>query len=121
MYFFAKMISTFSLPIQDFLFPRSLRSKYTPHRPFSHPLPPVDTGRPLFTPVRHLSFHSPVATCPDNYPKALTTGETNRMPPVSTSMVQALPPADGLQKLQPTQPPVGPEYKLQSALKSPIR
>lgn len=110
-----------SMPIQDFLFPRSLQSNYSPHRTLPHPSPPVDTGRPLFPPVRHLSFHSPVTTCPDNYLKAVTTGKPNHMPPVSPSVVQALPSADGLQKLQPTEPPAGPGYKLHTALKNPAR
>lgn len=111
----------FPLIAQDFLFPRSLRSRYSPHRAFSHLLPPVDSGRPLFPPVRHLSFHSPVVTCPDNHLKVSTTGETNHMPPVSTSMRLALPPADELQKLQPIQLPVGSGLKLQPSLQRPTR
>ncbi|XP_075870449.1 uncharacterized protein LOC142880416 [Nelusetta ayraudi] len=108
-------------PRPDFLFPRSLWSKYTPHRAFSHLLPPVDSGRPLFPPVRHLSFHSPVVTCPDNHLKAWATGEANLMPPVCTAVRQALPPADELQKLQPIQLPVSSGFKLQPGLKSPTR
>lgn len=114
-------ISLFSMPIQDFLFPRSLQSNYSSHSTRPHPSPPVDTGRPLFPPVRHLSFHSPVTTCPENDLKAMNPGKSNQMPPVNPSKVQALPSADGLRKLQLVEPLPGPGYKLYAALKNPVR
>ncbi|KAK5912857.1 hypothetical protein CesoFtcFv8_002688 [Champsocephalus esox] len=103
-------------PRPDFLFPKSLQSNYRSHRIFPHPSPPADIGRPLFPPVRHLSFHSPVVTCPDNY---LITGKPNLMPPVNHSPAQALPSADALRKLQLTEPPSGTEFKLHAAWKKP--
>ncbi|KAI4827926.1 hypothetical protein KUCAC02_031283 [Chaenocephalus aceratus] len=103
-------------PRPDFLFPKSLQSNSRSHRIFPHPSPPADIGRPLFPPVRHLSFHSPVVTCPDNY---LITGKPNLMPPVNPSPAQALPSADALQKLQLTEPPSGTEFKLHAAWKKP--
>lgn len=124
-YFYVLMLpDTFSLiPIKDFLFPRFLPSTYSPDRRLAHPLPPVDAGHPLFPPVQHLSFHSPVTTCPDNYVKAVITGKPSQMPPLGPTMALKLPPAGGLQNQQPqrTQPPAGPGQKLQTALKHPAR
>lgn len=108
------------LPFQDFLFPRSLQPNYRPSRTQLHPSPPVDTGRPLFPPVRHLSFHSPVKTCPDNYLKTAQAAKPQHMPPVNPAAAeQALPSADRLQKLQLTEPPAGTGIQLQSTLKNP--
>ncbi|XP_074507211.1 uncharacterized protein LOC141777128 [Sebastes fasciatus] len=100
-------------PRPDFLFPWSLQPNYRSRRTPPQTSPSVDTGRPLFPPVRHISFHSPVTTCPDNKP--------NHMPPVNPSTVPALPSADGLQKLQLTEPPSGSRFKLHAALKNPAR
>ncbi len=102
---------------QDFLFPRNLQSNYRPLRTLPHLSPPVNSGRPLFPPVKHLSFHSPVTTCLDNYPNAVDTGKPNHTPSVNPSAVQALPSADRLQQSQLTEPPVGPGLKLYTALK----
>lgn len=110
-----------SHPFQDFLFPRSLQPNYRSRRTLPHPSPPTDTGRPLFPPVRHLSFHSPVTTCPDNYLNTVDTGKPNHMPPVNPATVQALPSADGLQKLQLTEPPAGSGIKPHAAFRSPAR
>ncbi|XP_047438692.1 uncharacterized protein LOC125006580 isoform X2 [Mugil cephalus] len=89
-------------PRPDFLFPRSLQPNYRSIRapPAPPPLPPVDTGRPIFPPVRHLSFHSPVATCPDSSPNTVDAVKPQHMPPVNPSAQQALPSADSLQTLQ---------------------
>ncbi|KAK5872831.1 hypothetical protein PBY51_013493 [Eleginops maclovinus] len=103
-------------PRPDFLFPKSLQSNYRSRRTLAHPSPPADIGRPLFPPVRHLSFHSPVVTCPDSY---LLTGKPNHMPPVNPPTAQALPSAGALQKLQLTEPPSGTEFKLHAAWKKP--
>ncbi|TMS19337.1 hypothetical protein E3U43_003658 [Larimichthys crocea] len=109
-------------PRPDFLFPRTLQSNYKSRRTLPHPSPPVDTGRPLFPPVTHLSFHSPVRTCPDNnYLNTVEEGKPNHMSPVKPSTVYALPSADGLQKVQLIEPPAGPGFKLQAALKNPAR
>ncbi|XP_044027554.1 uncharacterized protein LOC122864312 [Siniperca chuatsi] len=105
-------------PRPDFLFPWSLQSNYRSR--LQHPSPPVDTGRPLFPPVNQLSFHSPVKTCPDNYLNKVDTGKQNHLPPVNPSTVQALPSADGLQKLQLTEP-AGTGYKVHTTLKNPAR
>ncbi|KAI3370318.1 hypothetical protein L3Q82_025091 [Scortum barcoo] len=97
----------------------TLQPNYRSHHTLPHPSPPAVTGRPLFPPVRHLSFHSPVTTCPDNYLNTVDTGKTNHMPPVNPSTAQALPSADGLQKLQLTEPPAGSGFKLHTAFKGP--
>ena len=95
-----------SLPLQDFLFPRSLQPRYkSTSLTQTGPSPPVGTGRPLFPPVRHLSFRSPVTTRPDNNLKT----------------VQALPSADRLWKLQLAGPPAGSGNSLHTALKNPQR
>ncbi|KAM7401796.1 hypothetical protein PAMP_017075 [Pampus punctatissimus] len=99
-------------PRPDFLFPRSLQPSYRS----SHT---VDSGRPLFPPVRHLSFHSPVKTCPDNSLNTVETMEkVQHMPPVNPAAAQALPSADGLHKQQP---PVSTDTQLRAALKNPPR
>lgn len=110
-----------SMPYQDFLFPRNLQSNYRSHRMLPHASPPVDSGRPLFPPVRHLSFHSPLTTCPDNYLNTVDTSKPKHMSTVKPSSVQPLPSADGLQQLQLTEPPVGSRLKLHTMLKSPER
>ncbi|XP_035857698.1 uncharacterized protein LOC116034497 isoform X2 [Sander lucioperca] len=104
-------------PRPDFLFPRSLQANYRSCRTLPHS--PVDIGRPLFPPVKHLSFHSPITTFPHNYLNTANTGKPNRMPPVNPSTAQAPPSADGLQKLQLNEPPAG--FKLHAALKNPAR
>ncbi|XP_039468762.1 uncharacterized protein LOC120440404 isoform X3 [Oreochromis aureus] len=104
-------------PRADFLFPRSLQSNNRSAHALLHPLPPVDFGRPLFPPVRHFSFHGPVTTCSDSYLN--TTDKTQHMPPVNPSTVQAMPSADKLQKLQPTEPTASTDIHLSTALKSP--
>ncbi|XP_039468765.1 uncharacterized protein LOC120440404 isoform X5 [Oreochromis aureus] len=106
-------------PRADFLFPRSLQSNNRSAHALLHPLPPVDFGRPLFPPVRHFSFHGPVTTCSDSYLN--TTDKTQHMPPVNPSTVQAMPSADKLQKLQPTEPTASTDIHLSTALKSPHR
>ncbi|KAK9529343.1 hypothetical protein VZT92_013444 [Zoarces viviparus] len=106
-------------PRPDFLFPRSLQSNYRSRRSPSHPSPPVDGGRPLFPPVRHVSFHSPLTTHPDNYLN--TVDKPNHMPPVSPSTVQALPSAGGLRTRQLTEPPSDTGFKLHPALENPTR
>lgn len=107
--FFVFLFMLVLLPSQDFLFPRSPQPSYSSSRT-------VDIGRPLFPPVRQLSFHSPVKTCPDN---SLDTNKVQHMPPVNTTTSQALPSADGLHKLQLTESPAGTE--LRAALKNPPR
>ncbi|XP_039654528.1 uncharacterized protein LOC120557901 isoform X2 [Perca fluviatilis] len=104
-------------PRPDFLFPRSLQANYRSCRTLPHS--PVDIGRPLFPPVKNVSFQSPVTTSPHNYLNTANTGKPNRMPPVNPSTVQAPPSADGLQKLQLNEPPAG--FKLHAALKNPAR
>ncbi|XP_029358788.1 uncharacterized protein LOC115044085 isoform X2 [Echeneis naucrates] len=106
-------------PRPDFLFPNTLQPSYKLTRKQPHPMPPVDTGRPLFPPVRHLSFHSPVPTCPDNYLKTSETGKPQHMPPVRQATEPTLRSADRLQKLQLTEPPVGTSNQRQTALKNP--
>ncbi|GAA6222272.1 uncharacterized protein LOC118309495 isoform X2 [Lates japonicus] len=108
-------------PRPDFLFPRSLQPNYRSTRAQPHPLPPADVGRPLFPPVRHLSFHSPVTTCPDYYLKTAEAGKPQHMPPINPAAQQALPSADRLQKLQLTEPPAGAGIQLHAALKNPQR
>ncbi|CAJ1051531.1 uncharacterized protein LOC115583855 [Xyrichtys novacula] len=110
-------------PRPDFLFPRSLQPSYKSHRTTPHPKTPVDSGRPLFPPVGYPSFHSPVTTCPDNHPNTVEPDHTpNHTPPVfNPSSLPALPPADGVQKLQLTKPPAGPAFQFNSALKTPMR
>ncbi|XP_051271519.1 uncharacterized protein LOC127372135 [Dicentrarchus labrax] len=108
-------------PRPDFLFPRTVHSNYRSRRTISQPLPPVETGRPLFPPVRHLSFLHPVTTCPGNYLNTVDTGKPNLMPPVNQSTLHALPSADGLQKLQLPEPPAGAGFQPHTALKNPAR
>lgn len=102
--------------LQDFLFPRSLRAIYSQHQAVPHQLPPVDTDRPFFPPVKHLSFQSPVTTCPDSHLKAMDAGKPVRMPSVNPSI---LPSAGGVQKLQLTQPAA--DLKLVYDLRNPSR
>lgn len=116
---FTCMCPICSLPPKDFLFPRSLQSNNRSTHALLHPLPPVDFSRPLFPPVRHFSFHGPVATCSDSYLN--TTDKTQHMPPVNPSTVQAMPSADKLQKLQLTEPSPSTDIHLSTALKSPQR
>ncbi|TDH14393.1 hypothetical protein EPR50_G00042540 [Perca flavescens] len=104
-------------PRPDFLFPRSLQANYRSCRTLPHS--PVDIGRPLFPPVKNVSFQSPVTTSPHNYLNTANAGKPNRMPPVNPSTAQAPPSADGLQKLQLNEPPAG--FKLHAALKNPAR
>lgn len=111
----------FSFPFQDFLFPQSLQPSYKLTHTQPHPSPPVDDGRPLFPPVRHLSFHSPVTTRPDNHLKTAEAGKQLHMPPVNPAAVQAVPSADSLWKLQPAEPPAGPGIQLHAALRNPQR
>ncbi|XP_036958376.1 uncharacterized protein LOC119021892 [Acanthopagrus latus] len=108
-------------PRPDFLFPRSLQPNYRSCRTLPPPSAPVDADRPLFPPVRHLSFHSPVTAYPDNHLNTVDTDKPNHMPPVNPSTAQALPSADGVQKLQLTEPPAGPGFELHPALKNPAR
>ncbi|KAM7005609.1 uncharacterized protein LKV04_002317 isoform 1-T1 [Tautogolabrus adspersus] len=110
-------------PRPDFLFPRSLQPNYRSHRTPPHPSPPADTGRPLFPPVRHLSFHSPGTTCPNNYPNTVDTDhKPNHMPPVGQpSSVPVLPSADREQSLHLTEPPVDSGFKFNTSLKNPAR
>ncbi|XP_056886269.1 uncharacterized protein LOC130524288 isoform X1 [Takifugu flavidus] len=105
-------------PRPDFLFPRSLQAIYSQHRAVPQQLPPVDTDRPFFPPVKHLSFQGPVTTCPGRHLKAVNTGKPVRMPSVNLSMLQALPSVGGVQKLQLTDPA---GLKLQEGLRSPSR
>ncbi|XP_069373490.1 uncharacterized protein [Paralichthys olivaceus] len=109
-------------PRPDFLFPRGLQPSYKfTTLTQTHPSPPVDTGRPLFPPVRHLSFHSPVTTSPDNNLKTAEAGKPQHMPPVRQAAEQALPSADRLWKLQLAEPPAGTSTSLHTALKNPQR
>ncbi|XP_035487580.1 uncharacterized protein LOC118309495 isoform X2 [Scophthalmus maximus] len=108
-------------PRPDFLFPQSLQPSYKLTHTQPHPSPPVDDGRPLFPPVRHLSFHSPVTTRPDNHLKTAEAGKQLHMPPVNPAAVQAVPSADSLWKLQPAEPPAGPGIQLHAALRNPQR
>ncbi|XP_049893000.1 uncharacterized protein LOC126385399 isoform X1 [Epinephelus moara] len=104
-------------PRPDFLFPWSLQPNYRSRLTPPRNSPPVDIGRPLFPPVKHLSFHSPVTTCPDNYLNTVDTGKPNHMPPVNPSTALALPSADALQKVQLTEPPSGTGFTPHLALK----
>lgn len=101
--------------LQDFLFPKGLQSSHRPRHTFPHPSPPGDTDRPLLPPVKHLSFHSPVTTCPDSWDKP------TQMPPVSLSPAQALPSVHDRQKLQLTEPPAGSGLKIHPAFRNPAR
>ena len=114
-------VPVFLSPLQDFLFPRSLQPNYKSCRTLPPPSAPVDADRPLFPPVRHLTFHSPVTAYPDNHLNTVDTDKPNHMPPVNPSTAQALPSADGVQKLQLTEPPAGPGFELHPALKNPAR
>lgn len=105
--------------LQDFLFPRSLQAICSQHQALPHQLPPVDTDRPLFPPVKHLSFQGPVTTCPDSHQKAMNAGRPVRMPSVNPAALQALPSVGGVQKLQVTDPPA--DLKLHNGLRSPSR
>ncbi|KAM3621314.1 uncharacterized protein V6R79_009360 [Siganus canaliculatus] len=102
-------------PRPDFLFPRSLQPSY---RSLPHSSPSGETGRPLFPPVKHLSFQSPVTTYPDNYVNTVDTGKTKHMSPVTSSTLQALPPAAGLQKQQLSETPLVPGFKPPVALEN---
>ncbi|XP_071402785.1 uncharacterized protein [Centroberyx affinis] len=111
-------------PRPDFLFPRRLQTSHRSSRTALHPTPPVDVGRPLFPPVRHLSFHSPAPppeNKPDNTLNAVDTGKPHHMPSVNPSTLHALPSADGLQQLQLTKPPAGTDGHFQTALRNPPR
>ncbi|XP_028262675.1 uncharacterized protein LOC114436559 [Parambassis ranga] len=109
-------------PRLDFLYPRSVQSSHRSANALPHPLPPTDTGRPLFPPVRHLSFHSPVTTCPDSSLNTVNTEKPQHiMPPVNGSTVEALPSAHRLQKLQLVEPPASTEPQLHAAVKNPQR
>ncbi|XP_034441693.1 uncharacterized protein LOC117761697 isoform X1 [Hippoglossus hippoglossus] len=109
-------------PRPDFLFPRSLHPSYkSTTLTQTPPSPPVDSGRPLFPPVRHLSFHSPLTTRPDNNLKTAEAGKPRHMPPVNQAAEQALPSADRLWKLQLAEPPAGTGNSLHTALKNPQR
>ncbi|XP_035810967.1 uncharacterized protein LOC118471297 [Amphiprion ocellaris] len=108
-------------PRPDFLFPRSPPFIYRSSRTQPHPLPPVDIGRPLFPPVRHLSFHSPVTTCPDSSVNTGNSGKPQHIPHVNLSAGQALPSSDRLRKLQLTEPPSATDLQLHTALKNPER
>ncbi|XP_030586335.1 uncharacterized protein LOC115780996 [Archocentrus centrarchus] len=108
-------------PRPDFLFPRSLQSINRSTHAFPHPLPPVDFGRPLFPPVRHLSFQSPVTTCSDSYLNTANSAKPQHMPPVDQSTVQVPPSADRPQKLQLTEPSPNTDIQLSTSLKSPQR
>ncbi|XP_056131317.1 uncharacterized protein LOC130108427 isoform X2 [Lampris incognitus] len=102
-------------PRPDFLFPRRLQAQTV-----SHPVPPVSTSRPLFPPVRHLSFHSPGGK-PENTLNAADTGGTPFTPAVRTSTTHALPSADALQKVQLTNPSDHADILLQTHPRNPLR
>ncbi|KAK2862403.1 hypothetical protein Q5P01_001936 [Channa striata] len=91
-------------PRPDFLFPRSLQSSYRAADTQPHPSLPVDRGRPLFPPVRHLSFHSPLTISPGNCLNTVDLGGPQHMPPVNSEAEQALPSADRVHKLHLTEP-----------------
>ncbi|XP_026202761.1 uncharacterized protein LOC113153379 [Anabas testudineus] len=91
-------------PRPDFLFPWSLQPNYRSTKTHPRPSPPVGSSRPLFPPVRHLSFHSPVTASPNNC--------------LSTAAEQALPSADRLKNLHFTEPNAA---QLDTALKNPQR
>lgn len=106
---------------QDFLFPRNLQRNLRSRRTHPHPSPPVDGGQgPLFPPVRHVSFHSPLPTCPDHSPLT-AVDQPNHMPPARPSTVLPLPPAGGLHNLQLAEAPSDTGFKLQATLRSPTR
>ncbi|XP_040061059.1 uncharacterized protein LOC120835847 [Gasterosteus aculeatus] len=108
-------------PRPDFLFPRNLQRNLRSRRTHPHPSPPVDGGQgPLFPPVRHVSFHSPLPTCPDHSPLT-AVDQPNHMPPARPSTVLPLPPAGGLHNLQLAEAPSDTGFKLQATLRSPTR
>ncbi|XP_013865146.1 uncharacterized protein LOC106518409 [Austrofundulus limnaeus] len=92
-------------PRSDFLFPHNLLSSHKATRALPRSSTPAGSGRPLFPPVRHLSFHSPVPTCPENSDKP------QHMPPINTS--------DRGQKLHLTEPPAASDVQLLTSLKKP--
>ncbi|KAF3689596.1 hypothetical protein EXN66_Car005268 [Channa argus] len=100
-------------PRPDFLFPRSLQPSYRAANTQPHPSLPELSGRPLFPPIRQLSFHSPVTTSPGNCLNAVCLGGPQHMPPVNSAAELDLPSGDRVQKLQLTEP--------DAALKNPQR
>ncbi|CAK6958256.1 uncharacterized protein LOC122864312 [Scomber scombrus] len=99
-------------PRPDFLFPRSLQPTYRSSQT-------MDIGRPLFPPVKQLSFHNPFRT--DNSLNTVDTTKVQHMPPVNTSTAHVLPSADGLHTLQLTETPAGTGTQLYAAWKNPPR
>ncbi|MEQ2295324.1 hypothetical protein AMECASPLE_012891 [Ameca splendens] len=93
----------------DFLFPRSLRSSYRPTRTLLLPLPPVDTGRPLFPPLNHFLSHNPVLACPENPLGKTNSNSLEPMPPIS----------DRAHKPQLTETPAAIDGLLPNALRTP--
>uniref|UniRef100_A0A1A8AG07 Uncharacterized protein n=1 Tax=Nothobranchius furzeri TaxID=105023 RepID=A0A1A8AG07_NOTFU len=98
-------------PRPDFLFPHNLLSLHGTARAQPYSLPPVDTDRPPFPPMRHFSFHSPVATRPDNSFNATNAGTSQNMPPINAS--------DRVQKVQLMDPPPLTAVQLPTTLKNP--
>ncbi|KAK2914793.1 hypothetical protein Q8A73_005387 [Channa argus] len=78
-------------PRPDFLFPRSLQPSYRAANTQPHPSLPELSGRPLFPPIRQLSFHSPVTTSPGNCLNAVCLGGPQHMPPVNSAAELDLP------------------------------
>ncbi|KAL6111788.1 uncharacterized protein ACO6RY_08689 [Pungitius sinensis] len=99
-------------PRPDFLFPRNLQCNLRSRSTLPHASPSADGGQgPLFPPVRHVSFHSPLTTCPDYL---TTVDQPNHHPSARPSTVQALPPAGQLHNLQLTEAPSDTGFKLQT-------